>query len=84
MRLTVESDLRPAGGTIGAGAENLKWPRPVRPGDVLRLEAEVLDVRASHSRPELGIVKVRLTTFNQLDQPVQISTPALMVPRRPG
>lgn len=82
MRLLVGSDMRPAGGNIGAGGEELKWPRPVRPGDVLRLEAEVIDVRPSRSRPDIGIVKVRLTTFNQRDEPVQLTTPAMIVLRR--
>ena len=84
MRLLVQSDMHPAGGTIGAGGEDLKWPRPVRPGDVLHVEAEVLEMRPSKSRPELGIVKVRLTTYNQAGEPVQISTPVLMVQRRVG
>ena len=83
MRLLVDSELKIAGGTIGAGGEELKWPRPVRPGDRLRIEAEVLDLRASRSRPTLGIMKIRLTTLNQNGEPVQISTPALMVRRRP-
>ena len=82
MRLLVESDLKLVGGTIGGGVEELRWPRPVRPGDVLRLEIEVVETRRSRTRPELGIVKVRLTALNQADQPVQISTPALMVPTR--
>lgn len=82
MRLLVESDLRPAGGTIGAGGEDLRWPRATRPGDVLRLEIEILDLRPSRSRPELGVVKIRLTTLNQANEPVQISTPVLMVLRR--
>ena len=82
MRLLVTSDLKIAGGTIGGGAEDLRWPRAVRPGDVLRLEADVMEKRRSRSRPDLGIVKVRLTTVNQANQPVQISTPALMVPTR--
>jgi acyl dehydratase len=84
MRLLVDSDLKPAGGTIGAGGEDLRWPRPVRPGDVLHLEAEVLEARPSRSKPDLGIVKLRLTTYNQAQEPVQISTPVLMVGRRPG
>jgi acyl dehydratase len=83
MRLIVESDLRPAGGTIGAGVEDLRWPRAVRPGDVLHVEGEVLETRPSRSRPELGIVKIRATALNQAGQPVQISTPVLMVRRRP-
>jgi acyl dehydratase len=83
MRLLVESELNPAGGTIGAGGENLKWPRPTRPGDVLRAEIEVLEARPSQSRPELGVVKIRLITFNQKDETVQSCVPILMVPRRP-
>ena len=81
MRLIVESDLRPAGGVIGAGVEELRWPRPVRPGDVLHVEGEVVEVRASRSRPELGIVRLRATAYNQAGEPVQMSTPALMVRR---
>jgi acyl dehydratase len=84
MRLLVESDLHPAGGTIGAGGEGLKWPRATRPGDVLRAEVEIVDMRPSQKRPELGVVKVLLTTFNQDDQPVQICFPVLMIPRRDG
>src|SRR5215831_13301361 len=44
MRLLVESDLKPAGGIVGAGADEFRWPRPVRPGDELRTESEVLEV----------------------------------------
>ena len=84
MRMLADSGLNIVGGTIGAGVEELRWPRPVRPGDRLRLEVEVVDLRTSRSRPERGIVKVRLTTLNQNGDPVQISTPALMVPRRPA
>jgi acyl dehydratase len=84
MRLLVESTLKPVGGTIGAGGEGLKWPRATRPGDVLRAEIEILELRPSESRPELGVVKIRLTTFNHKDQPVQVCLPVLMVPRRAG
>ena len=42
MRLLVESDLNPAGGIIGAGFDEMRWPKPVRPGDELRVESEVL------------------------------------------
>jgi acyl dehydratase len=57
MRLLVGSDFRPAGGVLGAGFDELRWPRPVRPGDELHLESEVLEVRPSKSRPEQGLVK---------------------------
>jgi acyl dehydratase len=82
MRLLVDGDLRPAGGIVGAGLDELRWPRPVRPGDELRLESEVLDVRASKSRPSEGLIKVRTTTLNQHDEPVQIQIASLLVSRR--
>jgi acyl dehydratase len=84
MRLLVESDLKPAGGIVGAGFDEFRWPRPVRPGDELRVESEVLEVRPSKSRPEQGMIKVRTTTLNQRDEIVQISVGNLVVPRRPA
>lgn len=83
MRLLVESDLRPAGGIVGAGFDEFRWPRPVRPGDELRIQSEVLEVRPSKSRPEQGLVKVRTTTLNQDGDAVQVLVANLVVPRRP-
>jgi acyl dehydratase len=84
MRLLVESDLKPAGGILGAGFDEFRWPRPVRPGDELHLESEVLEVRPSKSRPGQGVIKVKTTTLNQNGEAVQISIGNLIVPRRPG
>jgi acyl dehydratase len=84
MRLLVESDLRPAGGIVGAGFDEFRWLRPVRPGDQLRIEAEVLEVRPSRSRPHQGLIKVRTTTLNQNDESVQVIVGNLVVPRRSG
>ncbi len=82
MKLLVESGLPLAGGIIGAGVEEVRWPRPVRPGDRLRVESEVLEVRPSRSRPEQGLAKVRTTTLNQDGDPVQVMTSNLVVQRR--
>ena len=84
MRLLVHSELRPAGGIVGGGFDEFRWPRPVRPGDELHLESEILEVRPSKSRPEQGLLKVRTTTFNQNSEPVQILIANLVVPRRPA
>jgi len=65
MRLLVASDLKPAGGIIGAGFDELRWPLPVRPGDELRVESEILEVRPLKSRADRGVVKVKTTTLNQ-------------------
>lgn len=82
MRLLVDSDLKPAGGIVGAGFDELRWPRPVRPGDELHVESEVLDMRPSKSRPQQGLIKVRTTTLNQDGEAVQISVGNLVVLRR--
>jgi acyl dehydratase len=84
MRLLVDSELKPAGGILGAGFDEFRWPRPVRPGDELHLESEVLEVRPSKSRPDQGVIKVKTTTLNQNNEPVQISVGNLIVPRRPA
>jgi acyl dehydratase len=84
MTLLVESELASVGGIVGAGFDEFRWPRPVRPGDELRVESEVLEVRASKSRPDQGVIKVQTTTLNQDNQPVQVSVGNLIVPRRPA
>ena len=84
MRLLVECELKPAGGLIGAGIDDLKWPLPVRPDDTLHLELEVLEVRASRSRPERGIVRVQIRTLNQHDQLVQSCVANVVAPSHKG
>jgi acyl dehydratase len=84
MRLLVESEFQPADGILGVGLEELSWPRPVRPGDELRVESEVLEVRPSELRADRGLIRVRTTTFNQNEQPVQIFTAKLLVRCRPA
>lgn len=82
MRLVLSSPLRPAGGIVGAGSDEMRWPNPVRPGDDLHAEIEVLEVRPSRSRPDRGLVKMRTTTLNQRGEPVQILIMNLVVERR--
>jgi acyl dehydratase len=71
-----------AGGIVGTGFDEFRWPRPVRPGDELHLECEILEVRPSKSRTDQGLIKVRTTTLNQNNEPVQIQVGNLLVPRR--
>ena len=82
MRLLVESEIEPAGGIVGAGFDEFRWPRPVRPGDELYIKSEVLEVRPSRSRSNQGMIKVRTTTLNQDDEAVQVQIANLIVPRR--
>lgn len=83
MRLLVDGELKPAGGIVGAGFDELAWPRPVRPGDELRVESEILEVRPSGSRPNQGLIKLRTVTLNQDGDAVQVSVGNLIVLRRP-
>jgi acyl dehydratase len=82
MRLMVDGDLKPAGGIVGTGFEEFRWLRPVRPGDELHVQCEVLEIRPSKSRQDQGLIKLRTTTFNQNNEPVQIMVGTLLVPRR--
>jgi len=79
----VASNLNIAGGLVGLGGE-ITWPRATRPGDVLRLEGEILEIRRSRSKPEQGIVTVRTTLLNQNDEAAQIFTCKILVPSRPS
>jgi acyl dehydratase len=81
MRLIVAGGLPIAGGIIGTGGD-LQWTRPVRPGDTLRVECEVLAIIPSRTKPDRGTVTVRCITLNQGSEMVQSFTPKLVVPRR--
>ena len=82
MRLRVQSVIV-AGGMIGAGVDEMRWTEPVRPGDTIRTEIEVVGVRHSASRPEFGIVRTRTFAYNQRDQVVMRSTVNFLAPVRP-
>jgi acyl dehydratase len=66
---------------VGLSGE-IAWPRPTRPGDVLRVESEVLEVTPSRSKPDRGTVTIRNETKNQRDEVLQVFTGKLIVPRR--
>ena len=82
MRLIVEQGLPLVDGIISAGGE-MSWLKPTRPGDVLHVESEILEVTPSRSRPNRGTIVVRNETHNQRGDVVQVFTAKLVVPRRP-
>jgi acyl dehydratase len=82
MRLLVGEGPLIANGIIGAGGE-IAWPRPTRPGDVLTVESEVVEIIPSRSRPDRGMVTMRSETRNQRNEVVQVLTAKLIAPRRP-
>jgi len=81
MNLMVRGGLPIAGGIIGAGGE-IAWRKPIRPGDTLHVESEVVEVMPSRSKPDRGTVVVRSDTINQDGEIVQSFTARLIVPRR--
>ncbi len=83
MRLLVTSGLPFAGGLIGLGGE-IAWGRPTRPGDTLRAESEILDIKLSRSKPNQGVVTVRIITLNQKSEQVQVFTAKILAFKRNG
>jgi acyl dehydratase len=81
MRLLVTGGLPFANGLVGLGGE-VGWPRPTRPGDILRVESEIIGITPSRSKPDQGIVTVRGTTLNQHGEAVYTLTAKLLVFRR--
>lgn len=67
-----------------AGIDELRWLKPVFPGDTLRCENELLEKKASSSRPEMGSTRARMTVFNQHDQPVMTFIARGLIARRPA
>jgi acyl dehydratase len=82
MRLCVQ--VRPFGPhpLLGLGVDGLRWTQPVRPGDVLHVEGEVVELTPSRTKPQ-GIVKIKWTAYNQHGEAVYTFTPIGVVPRRP-
>jgi acyl dehydratase len=83
MRLLVDGEFKPAGGVIGGGVDEFRWPIPVRPGDTLNAVSEVIESRPSKSRPDIGLVRVRHNTLNQRGETVQTFIANHVVQRRP-
>ena len=83
MRLCVET--RPFGPQpiLGLGVDDLRWTMPVRPGDVLYVEGEVVELIPSRTRPQ-GVAKVKWTAYNQRDEAVYTFTPITTLARRPN
>src|ERR1700693_4666496 len=81
MRLLVTGGLPFAAGAVGLGGE-IEWPRPTRPGDILHVEFEIMEIVPSRSKPNQGIVRVRNTTLNQHGEPVQIFTAKILAFKR--
>ena len=84
MRLFTTGPLRFVGGCVGLAVDELRWPVAVRPGDTLRLTTEILEARASRSKPLHGIIRIRNVAINQHGETVLSYMANALVQRRPG
>jgi acyl dehydratase len=84
MRLLADNYLSKVAGLASPGVDELRWPHPVRPGDVLRLRAEVVEARESRSKPDRGVVRTRASLLNQDDVVVMTMLAVNLVAKRPS
>ncbi len=68
FRLFIDTGVIKTTGMGSPGMDSIRWMKPVRPGDALRVEAEVMEARASRSQPGRGIVPMEFSTFNQKNE----------------
>ncbi len=81
MLLLVTGGLPLANGLIGLGGE-IAWLKPVRPGDTLRVESEIVEIVPSRSKPDRGVVRVKSTMSNQSGEQVFVFTAKVLVFKR--
>ena len=82
MRMTVDAFVGRSASMGAPGVEEVKWIKPIRPDDELRLRATVAEARLSRSRPDMGLVKLDFEMFDGSGAPVMTLTTALMMQRR--
>ena len=85
MRMVVDNMPPGGSGSLGSpGVDELRWKKPVFPGDVLRVRSTIADKRESRSRPELGTLFLENEVFNQDNELVMTFKPIVMYQRRPA
>ncbi|MWV60810.1 MaoC family dehydratase [Rathayibacter sp. VKM Ac-2754] len=84
MRLLVDTFLNPAASIASPGVDELRWHRPVRPGDVLRGRFSVLSATPSRSKPDRGLVRIGIELVNQDEELVMSQTMLVLQRRRPA
>lgn len=84
MRLYVDHYISHVASLASPGLDELRWPRPVRPGDRLRIRVTVAEARASRSKPDRGLVHSAVEALNQVDEVVLSFTAVNFFARRPA
>lgn len=82
MQLLTNGMMPICGGIVGAGADEVRWPNALRPGDLIHLRCEVLEARLSKTKLSTGLIRIRVETLNQYDEPVLTLIPSMIVPMR--
>ena len=83
MRLVTES-IPLVDGVIGGGMEELAWPQPTRPGDILQVDSEIIEIIPSQSKPNRAMVRVLCHTRNQRGEVLQRFRPKMVCFKRPA
>ena len=73
----------PHAGLGSPGVDELRWLKPVYPGDTLSVETQIVEVTPSRSKPDIGSFRSNVTVFNQHDEPVMRMTSIVLMQRRP-
>jgi acyl dehydratase len=81
MRMLCDGLLLKSAGRGGLGADECRWIKPVRPGDVLRLDVEVLETRRSRNIPDIGFVRLSCRVFNERAQVALLNTTPILARR---
>jgi acyl dehydratase len=85
MAMIVENITRHRQAGLGSpGVDELRWLKPVFPGDTLRCETEIVEATPSRSKPDIGTYRSTVITYNQLDEPVLRFTSIVLIRRRPS
>ena len=82
MRLFIESGGYGDTPVVGMGVDELRWRKPVRPGDVLKVTREIIATERSKSRPDFGVIRTKVTVSNQKDEAVMTLIALGQVPAR--
>lgn len=84
MRLFIQGGGYGDTPVVGLGIDELRWRKPVRPGDVLKVTREVISAERSKSRPEYGVIRTQVSVSNQKDETVMTLVSLGQVPARPA
>ena len=84
FRMFLETGAFRACGMGSPGIDEVRWPRPVRPGDTIRTELTILEITPSRSKPDRGIFKTAVRMLNQRDEEVLTFKGMHLIRRRPG